>query len=78
MADSMSKSPTPVSDHLRASGNFNRAWNVIAEVPAWRSPQMFSYTPDDRHAIPYACHEHFAAFEYHNSDTNFGRGSPSL
>jgi MFS family permease len=34
MADSMSKSPTPVSEHLRTSGNFNPAWNVIAELDA--------------------------------------------
>jgi len=31
-----SKSPTPVSDHLRATGNFNPAWNELAEMdPMW-------------------------------------------
>jgi alkylhydroperoxidase/carboxymuconolactone decarboxylase family protein YurZ len=30
------KSPTPVSDHLRATDNFNPAWNELAEMdPAW-------------------------------------------
>jgi alkylhydroperoxidase/carboxymuconolactone decarboxylase family protein YurZ len=30
------KPPTPVTDHLRTSGNFNPAWNEMAELdPLW-------------------------------------------
>lgn len=30
------RSATPVSDHLRATGNFNHAWDDLAEMdPAW-------------------------------------------
>jgi alkylhydroperoxidase/carboxymuconolactone decarboxylase family protein YurZ len=35
MRDS-SKLPTPVTDHLRTSGNFNPAWDEMAELdPVW-------------------------------------------
>ncbi len=36
MPDSIANSPTPVTDRLRAGGNFNPAWNEMAELdPVW-------------------------------------------
>lgn len=36
MSQSESTSATPVSDHLRTTGNFNPAWTELAEMdPAW-------------------------------------------
>jgi alkylhydroperoxidase/carboxymuconolactone decarboxylase family protein YurZ len=36
MSPPLSKSATPVTDHLRATGNFNPAWNELADMdPLW-------------------------------------------
>jgi alkylhydroperoxidase/carboxymuconolactone decarboxylase family protein YurZ len=32
MPDTATSVPTPVTDHLRATGNFNPAWNEMAEL----------------------------------------------